>query len=144
MQKAVPILFALTLAAFSQPSGRRAEYAVILQDSPVAQTTHSRIALQGSQAKAQLSKIQSAQAGVMAELKRRKVPVSSSNQLLVNAIFVILVISTASMAVIVRLCSPFAVTTNPVATVVPSSSRMFVVGRPSAPVDRTWIAVAFE
>ena len=88
MQKAVPILFALTLAAFSQPSGRRAEYAVILQDSPVAQTTHSRIALQGSQAKAQLAKIQTAQAGVMAELKRRKVPVSSSNQLLVNAIFV--------------------------------------------------------
>jgi minor extracellular serine protease Vpr len=88
MQKAVSLFFVLALAAVAQPGGRLAEYAVILQDSPVAQTTQSRLALQGPQAKAQLAKIRNAQSGVIAELTRRKVPVHALGQMLVNAIFV--------------------------------------------------------
>jgi minor extracellular serine protease Vpr len=88
MQKVIPLTLLLAVAAFGQPSGRLVEYAVILQDSSVAQTTHSRLALQSPQAKTQLAKIRTAQSSVMAELARRKVPVRSTEQLLVNAIFV--------------------------------------------------------
>ncbi len=88
MPKVIPLLFLLVVTAIGQPGGRLAEYAIILQDSPVAQTTHSRLALQSPQAKAQLAKIRTAQSSVLAELVRRKVTVRSSEQLLVNAIFV--------------------------------------------------------
>ena len=88
MKKAIPILFALVFAALGQPRGRLAEYAVILQDPPVAQTTHTRLALRSAQANAQLARIRTAQSSVLSELQRRKVPVHWSGQLLVNAITV--------------------------------------------------------
>ncbi|SPE28943.1 Peptidase S8 and S53, subtilisin, kexin, sedolisin [Candidatus Sulfopaludibacter sp. SbA3] len=67
---------------------RRGEYALILQDAPVAQKTHSRAELDSSAARAHLQAIRQAQAVVLAELRRRSVPVTYASQLLVNAVFV--------------------------------------------------------
>src|SRR5262249_10338449 len=82
---AVVLLFACM--AFSQ-TRRLADYALILEDPPVAQKIHSRVALRSPEATAHLQRIQSAQNGVLAELKRRKVAAISANQILVNAVFI--------------------------------------------------------
>ena len=74
--------------SFGQSLPRRGEYALILQDAPVAQNTRSRAELAGSAAQAQLHAVHKAQAVVLAELKRRTVPVNYASQILVNAIFV--------------------------------------------------------
>ena len=75
-------------AAFGQSRGPLAEYALVLEDPPVAQILSSRRALGGKQAQAHTAKLRAAQATVLAELGRRNVRVSATSQLLVNAVFV--------------------------------------------------------
>lgn len=81
-------LILLAFAAFGQTPSRLVDYALVLEDPPVARKAQSRIALQGAEAQAQLQKIRKAQSGVLAELARRQVPVRLSTQVLVNAVFV--------------------------------------------------------
>src|SRR4051794_18430538 len=84
----VSVLILLASAAFAQPHGRLAEYALVLEDPPVAQKISSRAELQSTAAQAQLAKVRNAQRSVLAALAARKVPVVSTSQTLVNAIFV--------------------------------------------------------
>ena len=86
--KRVSILLLLVTAAFAQTRSRLAEYALILEDPPVAQKAQSRAALQSAEAQAHLQKVRGAQRSVLAELAARKVRVASTSQILVNAIFV--------------------------------------------------------
>ncbi|HLK69238.1 MAG TPA: S8 family serine peptidase [Bryobacteraceae bacterium] len=88
MKRAALVLSLLVFAAFGQTRSRLLDYALVLTDPPVAQNTHSRVALAGPAAQRQLSRIRQAQSGVRAELQRRKIPVAGSVQLLVNAVFV--------------------------------------------------------
>ena len=88
MKQVVLVLFPLVFTAFSQTRSRLADYALVLADAPVAQKTHSRVALGGPEAQAQLQRIRNAQSSVQAELKRRKVRVTGAGQILVNAVFV--------------------------------------------------------
>src|ERR1017187_9726576 len=86
--KRVSVFLLLVAAAFAQTRSRLAEYALVLEDPPVAQKAQSRVALQSSEAQAHLQKIRGAQSRVLSELARRKVRVSSTSQILVNAVFV--------------------------------------------------------
>ncbi|MCX6630073.1 MAG: S8 family serine peptidase, partial [Candidatus Solibacter sp.] len=86
--KRISILLLLVTAAFTQTRSRLAEYALVLEDPPVAQKAQSRAALQSSEAQAHLQKVRGSQRRVLAELAARKVRVSSTAQVLVNAIFV--------------------------------------------------------
>ena len=88
MKKAILVLFLLVFTTYGQTRGRLADYALILTDPPVAQKTHSRLALGGPEAQQHLDRIRNAQSGVLAELKRRKVSVTGAGQILVNAVFV--------------------------------------------------------
>src|ERR1039458_5694838 len=84
----ISALMLLIGAAFGQSRGRLAEYALVLEDPPVAQKIPSRLALQSEEAQAHLRKLRAAQSTVLAELRKRKVRVSATSQLLVNAVFV--------------------------------------------------------
>src|ERR1035441_8001355 len=86
--KRVSVFLLLVAAAFAQTRSRLAEYALVLEDPPVAQKVQPRVALQSTEAQAHLQKIRGAQSRVLAELARRKVRVSATSQILVNAIFV--------------------------------------------------------
>src|SRR5450631_2955319 len=86
--KRVSVLLLLVTAAFAQTRSRLAEYALVLEDPPVAQKAQSRAALQSAEAQAHLKKVRSAQSLVLAELATRKVRVTATSQILVNAIFV--------------------------------------------------------
>ena len=86
--KRIFVLLLLVTAAFAQTRSRLAEYALVLEDPPVAQKAQSRVALQSAEAQAHLRKIRGAQSLVLAELAARKVRVSATSQVLVNAIFV--------------------------------------------------------
>src|ERR1035437_4779972 len=86
--KRVSVLFLLVTAAFAQTRSRLAEYALVLEDPPVAQKIQPRVALQSTEAQAHLQKIRGVQSRVLAELAARKVRVSATSQVLVNAIFV--------------------------------------------------------
>src|ERR1039457_164039 len=86
--KRISVLLLLVTAAFAQTHRPLSEFALVLEDSPVAQKAQSRVALQSSAAQAHLQKIRGAQSRVLAELARRKVRVASTSQILVNAIFV--------------------------------------------------------
>jgi uncharacterized protein (TIGR03437 family) len=86
--KRISVLVLLVAAAFAQTRSRLAEYALVLEDPPVAQKAQSRVALQSAEAQAHLNKIRGAQSLVLAELAARKVRVSATSQILVNAIFV--------------------------------------------------------
>jgi len=82
------VLILLAFAAFGQTAGRAADYALVLEDAPVARKVESRAALHGAVAQAHLQRIRTAQSGVLAELARRKVRVISAAQTLLNAVFV--------------------------------------------------------
>ena len=86
--KRLSILILLVTAAFAQTRSRLAEYALVLEDPPVAQKIQSRVALQSAAAQAHLQKVRGAQSRVLGELATRKVRVTSTSQTLVNAIFV--------------------------------------------------------
>src|SRR4051812_1732778 len=88
MNHVVLAFFLLALTAFGQTRGRFLDYALVLSDEPVARKTHSRLALQSTEARQHLEKIRGAQSGVLAELKRRRVQVTGTGQILVNAVFV--------------------------------------------------------
>ena len=88
MQRTISALFLLVFAAFGQPRGRMAEYALLLADAPVAQGSQSRLALRSAAVEARVQSLRAAQGGVLAELARRKVAVRGTSQVLVNAIFV--------------------------------------------------------
>jgi uncharacterized protein (TIGR03437 family) len=88
MQRAVSALLLLAVAAFGQTRGHMADYALLLADAPVAQSSQSRLALQSAAAQARLQSLHTAQRSVLAELGRRKVAVRGTSQILVNAIFV--------------------------------------------------------
>lgn len=87
MSRLLLALLASAALSFGQ-SHRPDEYAVILAGPPVAQMVHSRAELSGAAAQARLQAIRGAQNNVLLELRRRHVPVSSTAQVLVNAIFV--------------------------------------------------------
>ena len=74
--KRISILLLLVTAAFAQTRSRLAEYALVLEDPPVAQKAQSRAALQSAEAQAHLQKVRGAQRSVLAELAARKVRVS--------------------------------------------------------------------
>lgn len=78
----------LVSTVFAQSRSRLVDYALLLEDPPVAQKAQSRLALRSAVAQQHLQHIRDAQAGVLAELKRRKVQVTGANQVLVNAVFV--------------------------------------------------------
>ncbi|MGD0774415.1 MAG: S8 family serine peptidase [Candidatus Solibacter sp.] len=86
--KQASVLLLLAAAAFAQTRSRPAEYALVLEDPPVAQKVQSRAALKSAEAQAHLQKVRGAQRLVLAELAKRKVRVSAASQILVNAIFV--------------------------------------------------------
>jgi subtilisin family serine protease len=88
MKRAISALFLLVFAGFGQSGSRLVDYALLLEDAPVAQKTQGRLALQSADAQAQMARIRSAQDSLLAELQRRKVTVGGSSQVLVNAIFV--------------------------------------------------------
>ena len=77
----------MVFAGFGRAQGRL-EYALVLEDAPVAQKSQSRLALRSAESLAQLQRVRNAQSGVLSELKRRKVAVTGTAQTLVNAIFV--------------------------------------------------------
>jgi minor extracellular serine protease Vpr len=81
-------LILLGSTALGQTPSRLLDYALVLEDPPVARKAQSRLALQGAEAQAHLQKIRKAQSSVLAELARRKVRVVSAEQTLVNAVFV--------------------------------------------------------
>jgi uncharacterized protein (TIGR03437 family) len=87
MLRSLLVLLAGAVVSFGQ-SRRPDEYALVLADPPVAQMSHSRAELSGAAAQARLGAIRTAQSGVLAELRRRKVPVAAAVQILTNAIFV--------------------------------------------------------
>jgi uncharacterized protein (TIGR03437 family) len=64
------------------------DYALVLDDPPVARKVASRAALHSAAAQAQLQRIRSAQSSVLTELARRHVKVISTAQTLLNAVFV--------------------------------------------------------
>lgn len=74
--------------SFVQSRDHVGEYALILQDPPVAQSVRSRAELYNAASQQQLLKIRRAQSGVLAELKRRKVAVEWAGQILANTIYV--------------------------------------------------------
>lgn len=78
----------LAFAAFAQTRSRLAEYAVVLEDEPVARIVQPHAALSNPVARARLQSIRKAQSGVLGELHRRKFQVTGANQFLVNAVFV--------------------------------------------------------
>jgi len=88
MKSALSALLLLSFAAFGQTRSRLADYALVLDDPPVAQKIQSRLALQSAEARAQLQKIGAVQKIVLAALAQRQVRVVSTSQILVNAIFV--------------------------------------------------------
>ena len=86
--KLVFIFSILAVAALGQPHSRPAEYALILEDPPVAQVIQTRESLSSNQGRQQLQKIRAAQAAIHRELAQRKIHAAYSSTLLVNAIFV--------------------------------------------------------
>jgi len=77
MLRSLLVLLAGAVVSFGQ-SRRPDEYALVLADPPVAQMSHSRAELSGAAAQARLQAIRTAQSGVLAELRRRKVPVAAA------------------------------------------------------------------
>jgi uncharacterized protein (TIGR03437 family) len=88
MKRAISALFLLVFAGFGQSRGHLVDYALLLEDAPVARITQGRLALQSADAQAQMARIRTAQSSLLAELRSRKVAVGGASQVLVNAIFV--------------------------------------------------------
>ena len=59
----------LAFAAFGQTRSRLGEYALVLEDAPVARKVQSRMALRSSEAQAHTRKIRDAQSGVIARAR---------------------------------------------------------------------------
>jgi uncharacterized protein (TIGR03437 family) len=88
MKRAISALFLLVFAGFGQSRSGMVDYALLLEDAPVARMTHFPLALQSADAQAQMARIRGSQSSLLAELRSRKVSVGGASQVLVNAIFV--------------------------------------------------------
>src|ERR1035441_11118888 len=88
MKRVISALFLLALAGFGQSRSGMVDYALLLEDAPVARMTHFPLALQSADAQAQMARIRGSQSSLLAELRSRKVSVGGASQVLVNAIFV--------------------------------------------------------
>jgi|SRR5271157_189498 len=88
MKRAISALFLLVFAGFGQPRSRMVDYALLLEDAPVARKAQGRLALQSARAQAQMARIRTAQSSLLEELRSRGVAVGGASQVLVNAIFV--------------------------------------------------------
>src|SRR4051812_37949059 len=88
MKPAIAVFLSLTFGALAQTRGPVADYAVLLSDAPVAQTSQSRMALQTAAGRAQIRTLRNAQQSVIAELQRRNLHVRGTSQILLNAVFV--------------------------------------------------------
>jgi minor extracellular serine protease Vpr len=88
MTRLTAVIALFVFAAFGQSQSRTADYAIILEDAPVARMTASRADLFGAAGRAHLIKVESAQQSVLSELAMRRIPVTYSSQLLLNAIFI--------------------------------------------------------
>jgi subtilisin family serine protease len=88
MKRVLLVFFLPMMAVYAQSRSRLADYALILEEAPVAAKTRSRAELRGNAAQAHLTRIRHAQSGVIGELKRRNVQVTGAGQILVNAVFV--------------------------------------------------------
>jgi uncharacterized protein (TIGR03437 family) len=86
--KRIAIVLLAAGALAGQTRGRLGEYALVLDDVPVAQKVHGRAAIRSEAAQAHVAKVRSAQGALVAELGRRGIAVTGSSQLLVNAVFV--------------------------------------------------------
>ena len=78
----------LIAASVSQARTREHDYALVLQDPPVAEKIASRAMLRSAAAATHLARIQGAQKSLAAELARREIRVTGSVQVLLNAVFV--------------------------------------------------------
>ena len=88
MRRMFVILTMLGSAAYGQTRSRLADYALILEDPPVAREIQSRADLFSAKAQPHLQRIQVAQRSVLDDLARRNVAVAGTSQILLNAIFV--------------------------------------------------------
>lgn len=88
MSRTLFVLLALGTLSFVHARSHVGEYALILPDPAVAQTSHSRAELVSSAARQQRQRIRTAQSSVLAELKKRKVEVEWAGQILANVIYV--------------------------------------------------------
>jgi minor extracellular serine protease Vpr len=88
MTRLTAVIALFTFAVLGQAQSRTADYAIILEDAPVARMTASRADLFGAAGRSHLLKVQSAQQSVLAELAIRRIPVTYASQVLLNAIFV--------------------------------------------------------
>ncbi len=88
MLRTLFVLAVVGALSFVHSRSRIGEYALILKDQPIAHEIHSRAELSNAAARQQMQKIRLAQSNVLAELKRRKIPVQWSGQILANAIYV--------------------------------------------------------
>src|SRR5215831_5590981 len=86
--KTTVVLILCVASALAQPRARMGEYALILQDPPVAEVASGRQDLTSSLALAHRSRLEATQRGVRAELARRKLTMHRSSQLLVNAVYI--------------------------------------------------------
>ena len=87
MKNTALILVLFITVAAGQMRPRSEEYALVLEDAPLARKIQSR-AFDSAAARLHLARIGNAQAGVLAELKRRNVPVTGVTQVLVNTVLV--------------------------------------------------------
>ena len=73
----VCVLFLMATAVFAQRS-RLVDYAVVLEDAPVARKNRNPSGPAESAARAHMARIQTAQSRVIAELRRRKIPITGN------------------------------------------------------------------
>src|SRR5690349_10394695 len=88
MMKRTVLTLVLVFTAFGQTRSRLAEYALVLEDEPVARRVKSRAALRSSEGEAYAAPIRAKQDSLIGELRRRGVPVTGATQTLVNTILV--------------------------------------------------------
>ncbi len=88
MLRSLFVLLVIGALSFVHSRSQVGEYAIILQDPPVAQKIQSRTELHSAAAQLQLTRVRGAQSSVVAELKRRKVAVQWAGQILANVIYV--------------------------------------------------------
>ena len=87
--KRISVLLLLVTAAFAQTRSRLAEYALVLEDPPVAQKVQSRVALQSAEAQAHLTKgSRRAEPRCWRNSPPAKCASAATSQILVNAMFV--------------------------------------------------------
>src|SRR5690349_5490593 len=88
MTKRFVITLVLVFTAFGQTRSRLVDWALVLEEEPVARRVRSRAALRSSEGEAYAAPIRARQQGLIGELRRRGVAVTGATQTLVNAVLV--------------------------------------------------------